>query len=141
MERGTEQEAGAASDPIPSNSGSRLPGGFGSAEALTALGAIGRRLLWLLPVYLAGRAGLSVGFVVAGVALYMGWRSRRLNKERSLQTAGKVLGDEEVTVKSAMDLGRSLGRNELPAWVRVPRPCPKCISCRNLRLVNCSFPG
>ncbi|KAG8129456.1 hypothetical protein E2320_016152 [Naja naja] len=115
MERGTEQEAGA-SDPIPSSSGSRLPGGFGSAEALTALGAIGRRLLWLLPVYLAGRAGLSVGFVVAGVALYMGWRSRRLSKERSLQTAGKILGEEEVTVKSAVDLGRSLGRNELPAW-------------------------
>uniref|UniRef100_A0A670YIA7 Extended synaptotagmin 1 n=1 Tax=Pseudonaja textilis TaxID=8673 RepID=A0A670YIA7_PSETE len=108
------------SDPIPSSSGSRLPGGFGSAEALTALGAIGRRLLWLLPVYLAGRAGLSVGFVVAGVALYMGWRSRRLNKERSLQTAGKILGEEEVTVKSAVDLGRSLGRNELPAWVSFP---------------------
>lgn len=122
MERGTEQEAGP-SDPIPSSSGSRLPGGFTSTEALTALGAIGRRLLWLLPVYLAGRAGLSVGFVVAGVALYMGWRSRRLGKERSLQTAGKILGDEEVTVKSAVDLGRSLGRNELPAWVRVPRPC------------------
>uniref|UniRef100_A0A8C6VGQ6 Extended synaptotagmin-1 n=1 Tax=Naja naja TaxID=35670 RepID=A0A8C6VGQ6_NAJNA len=119
MERGTEQEAGA-SDPIPSSSGSRLPGGFGSAEALTALGAIGRRLLWLLPVYLAGRAGLSVGFVVAGVALYMGWRSRRLSKERSLQTAGKILGEEEVTVKSAVDLGRSLGRNELPAWVSFP---------------------
>ncbi|XP_039182683.1 extended synaptotagmin-1 [Crotalus tigris] len=119
MERGTEQEVGA-SDPIPSSSGSRLPGGFGSAEALTALGAIGRRLLWLLPVYLAGRAGLSVGFVVAGVALYMGWRSRRLSKERSLQTAGKVLGDEEVTVKSAMELGRSLSRNELPAWVSFP---------------------
>uniref|UniRef100_A0A670YIU2 Extended synaptotagmin-1 n=1 Tax=Pseudonaja textilis TaxID=8673 RepID=A0A670YIU2_PSETE len=119
MERPTEQEAGP-SDPIPSSSGSRLPGGFGSAEALTALGAIGRRLLWLLPVYLAGRAGLSVGFVVAGVALYMGWRSRRLNKERSLQTAGKILGEEEVTVKSAVDLGRSLGRNELPAWVSFP---------------------
>lgn len=128
MERGTEQEAGP-SDPIPPSSGSRLPGGFSSAEALTALGAIGRRLLWLLPVYLAGRAGLSVGFVVAGVALYMGWRSRRLGKERSLQTAGQILGDEEVTVRSAVDLGRSLGQNELPAWVRVPRPCPKCVSC------------
>ncbi|KAM6468929.1 extended synaptotagmin-1 [Liasis olivaceus] len=122
MERGPEREAGAPG-PVPavsSGSGSRLPGGFGSAEALAALGAIGRRLLWLLPVYLAGRAGLSVGFVVAGVALYMGWRSRRLGKERSLQAAELFLGDEEVTMKSATDLGRSLGRSELPAWVSFP---------------------
>ncbi|XP_063149752.1 extended synaptotagmin-1 isoform X2 [Candoia aspera] len=122
MERGPEQEA-EAPDPVPavsSSSGSRLPGGFGSAEALVALGAIGRRLLWLLPVYLAGRAGLSVGFVVAGVALYMGWRSRRQGKERSLQAAELLLGDEEVTMKSATGLGRSLGQSELPAWVSFP---------------------
>uniref|UniRef100_A0A8D2JB81 Extended synaptotagmin 1 n=1 Tax=Varanus komodoensis TaxID=61221 RepID=A0A8D2JB81_VARKO len=101
------------------SSGSRLPGGIGSAEALAALGAIGRRLLWLLPVYLAGRAGLSLGFVVAGVALYMGWRGRRMGKERSLRAAGLLLGDEEAAV-SATNLGRSLGQSELPAWVSFP---------------------
>uniref|UniRef100_A0A6J0T2K6 Extended synaptotagmin-1 isoform X3 n=1 Tax=Pogona vitticeps TaxID=103695 RepID=A0A6J0T2K6_9SAUR len=125
MEPDREQDT-AAPDPGPevpagpsTGSGSRLPGGIGSAEALAALGAIGRRLLWLLPVYLAGRAGLSLGFVVAGVALYMGWRSRRLSKERSLRAAGLLLGDEEATV-SATHLGRSLGQRELPAWVSFP---------------------
>uniref|UniRef100_A0A8D2J617 Extended synaptotagmin 1 n=1 Tax=Varanus komodoensis TaxID=61221 RepID=A0A8D2J617_VARKO len=121
MEQGPEQEAAApAADPGPEvSSGSRLPGGIGSAEALAALGAIGRRLLWLLPVYLAGRAGLSLGFVVAGVALYMGWRGRRMGKERSLRAAGLLLGDEEAAV-SATNLGRSLGQSELPAWVSFP---------------------
>lgn len=128
MEPGPEKEAlepepgpGAP----PASSASRGFGGIGSAEALTALGAIGRRLLWLLPVYLAGRAGLSLGFVVAGVALYMGWRGRRLGKERSLRAAGLLLGDEEATVSttaSSLGLGRSLGQSELPAWVREMRP-------------------
>ncbi|XP_061470728.1 extended synaptotagmin-1 isoform X1 [Rhineura floridana] len=125
MERAPEQET-VAPGPSPevsssstSTSGSRLPGGIGSAEARAALGAIGRRLLWLLPVYLAGRAGLSLGFVVAGVALYMGWRGRRLSKERSLREAGLFLGNEEAAV-SATRLGRSLGQSELPAWVSFP---------------------
>ncbi|XP_028577189.2 extended synaptotagmin-1 isoform X1 [Podarcis muralis] len=125
MERAPEQEAAAAGAPDPGagvssgSGGSRLPGGIGSAEALAALGAIGRRLLWLLPVYLAGRAGLSLGFVVAGVALYMGWRGRRMSKERSLRAAGLFLGDEEAAL-SATGLGRSLGQSELPAWVSFP---------------------
>ncbi|XP_060620095.1 extended synaptotagmin-1 isoform X1 [Anolis sagrei] len=108
--------------PMPPSGGSRrLPGGLGSAEAMAALGAMGRRLLWLLPVYLAGRAGLSVGFVVAGVALYLGWRGRRRSKEQSLRAAGLVLGDEEAAV-SATALGRSLGQSQsqLPAWVSFP---------------------
>lgn len=110
--------------PSGSAPASRIFGGFGSAEALAALGAIGRRLLWLLPVYLAGRAGLSLGFVVAGVALYMGWRGRRQNKERSLRAAGLLLGDdEEATVSTAagsLGLGRSVRQSELPAWVSFP---------------------
>ncbi|KAL8163633.1 UNVERIFIED_CONTAM: hypothetical protein K2H54_032002 [Gekko kuhli] len=124
MEQSSEKEA-AAPDPgpevPPSGSGSRPRGlgGIGSAEALAALGAVGRRLLWLLPVYLAGRAGLSLGFVVAGVALYMGWKGRRLGKERSLRMAGLLLSDEEGAVSAAATtagLGRSLGKNDLPAW-------------------------
>ncbi|XP_015279134.1 PREDICTED: extended synaptotagmin-1 [Gekko japonicus] len=123
MEQSSEKEAAAPGPEVPpSGSGSRSRGlgGIGSAEALAALGAVGRRLLWLLPVYLAGRAGLSLGFVVAGVALYMGWKGRRLGKERSLRMAGLLLSDEEGAVSAAANtagLGRSLGKNDLPAWV------------------------
>uniref|UniRef100_A0ACB8ELQ1 Uncharacterized protein n=1 Tax=Sphaerodactylus townsendi TaxID=933632 RepID=A0ACB8ELQ1_9SAUR len=124
MERGSGQAAASAAAPGPGpevapSSGfrSRGLGGIGSAETLAALGAVGRRLLWLLPVYLAGRAGLSLGFVVAGVAVYMGWKSRRLGKERSLRRAGLLLSDEEGAVSgaaSSAELG--LGKSDLPAW-------------------------
>lgn len=113
------EQPGHEGAPGASGSGSRSLGGLGSAEALAALGAIGRRLLWLLPVYLAGRAGLSLGFVVAGVALYIGWRGRRLGKERSLRAAGLLLGDaEEATVSAKAGGSAGLGQSELPAWVR-----------------------
>uniref|UniRef100_A0A803T503 Extended synaptotagmin-1 n=1 Tax=Anolis carolinensis TaxID=28377 RepID=A0A803T503_ANOCA len=106
---------GEGGRPVPAGSGaprarlSAPAGGPGSAEALAALGAMGRRLLWLLPVYLAG------------VALYLGWRGRRRSKEQSLRAAGLVLGDEEAAV-SATALGRSLGQSQsqLPAWVSFP---------------------
>uniref|UniRef100_A0A8D0L305 Extended synaptotagmin 1 n=1 Tax=Sphenodon punctatus TaxID=8508 RepID=A0A8D0L305_SPHPU len=99
-------------DPGPS------PGGLSSAEALAALGAFGRRLLWLLPVYLAGRSGLSVGFVLLGLAVYLGWKGARRGKERSLLAAKLLLGDERAAVR-ATAAGAGLGR-ELPAWVNFP---------------------
>uniref|UniRef100_A0A803T3P6 Extended synaptotagmin 1 n=1 Tax=Anolis carolinensis TaxID=28377 RepID=A0A803T3P6_ANOCA len=110
-----EGSPGEGGRPVPAGSGaprarlSAPAGGPGSAEALAALGAMGRRLLWLLPVYLAG------------VALYLGWRGRRRSKEQSLRAAGLVLGDEEAAV-SATALGRSLGQSQsqLPAWVSFP---------------------
>ncbi|EHB06548.1 Extended synaptotagmin-1 [Heterocephalus glaber] len=93
------------------------PGGPGAgSEALAVLTSFVRRLLVLVPVYLAGAAGLSVGFVVFGLALYLGWRRVRDEKERSLRAARQLLDDEErLTAKTLY-----LSHRELPAWVSFP---------------------
>lgn len=93
------------------------PAGPGArSEALAVLTSFVRRLLVLVPVYLAGAAGLSVGFVVFGLALYLGWRRVRDEKERSLRAARQLLDDEErLTAKTLY-----LSQRELPAWVSHP---------------------
>lgn len=86
--------------------------GAGS-EALAVLTSFGRRLLVLVPVYLAGAAGFSVGFVLFGLALYLGWRRVRDGKERSLRAARQLLDDEErITAETLY-----MSHRELPAWV------------------------
>lgn len=80
------------------------------------LSSFGRRLLVLVPVYLAGAMGLSVGFVLFGLALYLGWRRVREEKERSLRVARQLLDDEErLTAKTLY-----MSHRELPAWVSFP---------------------
>ncbi|XP_010643001.1 extended synaptotagmin-1 [Fukomys damarensis] len=93
------------------------PAGPGAgSEVLAVLTSFARRLLVLVPVYLAGAAGLSVGFVVFGLALYLGWRRVRDEKERSLLAARQLLDDEErLTAKTLY-----LSHRELPAWVSFP---------------------
>ncbi|XP_006859477.1 PREDICTED: extended synaptotagmin-1 isoform X1 [Chrysochloris asiatica] len=93
------------------------PAGPGAAgEALAVLTSFGRRLLVLVPVYLAGAMGLSVGFVLFGLALYLGWRRVRDEKERSLRAARQLLDDEErLTAKTLY-----MSHRELPAWVSFP---------------------
>ncbi|XP_030410600.1 extended synaptotagmin-1 isoform X1 [Gopherus evgoodei] len=93
--------------------------GPGSGEALAALAAFGKLLLSLAPVYVAGRLGLSLGFVLLGLALYAGWRAARRAKERSLRAARRLLQDEERHV-SAAAAGLCLSARELPAWVSFP---------------------
>uniref|UniRef100_A0A8C8SLZ6 Extended synaptotagmin-1 n=1 Tax=Pelusios castaneus TaxID=367368 RepID=A0A8C8SLZ6_9SAUR len=92
------------------------PGPAGPAEALFAFGKL---LLRLAPVYLAGRLGLSLGFVLLGLALYAGWRASRQGKEQSLRAASRLLEDEERHV-SAAAAGLYLSPRELPAWVSFP---------------------
>lgn len=98
----------------PDLSSGNQPAGPGAAgEALAVLTSFGRRLLVLVPVYLAGAVGLSVGFVVFGLALYLGWRRVRDEKERSLRVARQLLDDEErLTAKTLY-----MSHRELPAWV------------------------
>ncbi|XP_038607996.1 extended synaptotagmin-1 [Tachyglossus aculeatus] len=93
------------------------PAGPGSAsEALPPLGSLGRRLLVLLLAYLAGALGLSLGFVLLGLALYLGWQRVRGGKERSLRAARLLLDDEErITAQTLY-----LSHRELPAWVSFP---------------------
>uniref|UniRef100_A0A452R454 Extended synaptotagmin-1 n=1 Tax=Ursus americanus TaxID=9643 RepID=A0A452R454_URSAM len=110
----------------PDLSSGNQPAGPGAAgEALALLTSFGRRLLVLVPVYLAGAVGLSVGFVLFGLALYLGWRRVRDEKERSLRAARQLLDDEErLTAKTLY-----MSHRELPAWplrivgVKV-HPCP-----------------
>lgn len=98
----------------PEKSSGDQPAGPGAAgEALAVLTSFGRRLLVLVPVYLAGAMGLSVGFVLFGLALYLGWRRVREEKERSLRVARQLLDDEErLTAKTLY-----MSHRELPAWV------------------------
>lgn len=101
----------------PEQSSGDQPAGPGAAgEALAVLTSFGRRLLVLVPVYLAGAMGLSVGFVLFGLALYLGWRRVREEKERSLRVARQLLDDEErLTAKTLY-----MSHRELPAWVSFP---------------------
>lgn len=107
----------------PDLSSGNQPAGPGAAgEALALLTSFGRRLLVLVPVYLAGAVGLSVGFVLFGLALYLGWRRVRDEKERSLRAARQLLDDEErLTAKTLY-----MSHRELPAWVSEHSQC--CIA-------------
>ncbi|XP_016778711.1 extended synaptotagmin-1 isoform X3 [Pan troglodytes] len=111
----TDQPPAAHAKPDPGSGGQ--PAGPGAAgEALAVLTSFGRRLLVLIPVYLAGAVGLSVGFVLFGLALYLGWRRVRDEKERSLRAARQLLDDEEqLTAKTLY-----MSHRELPAWVSFP---------------------
>uniref|UniRef100_A0A8C0LQ83 Extended synaptotagmin-1 n=1 Tax=Canis lupus dingo TaxID=286419 RepID=A0A8C0LQ83_CANLU len=97
-------------------SGNQPAGPGAAAEALALLTSFGRRLLVLVPVYLAGAVGLSVGFVLFGLALYLGWRRVRDGKERSLRAARQLLDDEERLTAQTL----YLSHRELPAWVSFP---------------------
>ncbi|XP_036773394.2 extended synaptotagmin-1 isoform X3 [Manis pentadactyla] len=97
-------------------SGSQRAGPGAASEALALLTSFGRRVLVLVPVYLAGAVGLSVGFVLFGLALYLGWRWVRDQKERSLRVARQLLDDEERLTDETL----CLSHRELPAWVSFP---------------------
>lgn len=123
MERSPEEGAGPepSGQPPATDSTRERDGGSGvppagpgaASEALAVLTSFGRRLLVLVPVYLAGAAGLSVGFVLFGLALYLGWRRVRDGKERSLRAARQLLDDEErITAETLY-----MSHRELPAWV------------------------
>lgn len=121
MEHSPEEGAGPEPSGQPPAAESTRDGGSGvppagpgaASEALAVLTSFGRRLLVLVPVYLAGAAGLSVGFVLFGLALYLGWRRVRDGKERSLRAARQLLDDEErITAETLY-----MSHRELPAWV------------------------
>ncbi|KAM6152979.1 extended synaptotagmin-1 isoform 1-T1 [Erethizon dorsatum] len=106
----------AAHEKLDPDSGLPPAGPGAGSEVLAVLTSFARRLLVLVPVYLAGATGLSLGFVVFGLALYLGWRRVRDEKERSLRAARQLLDDEErLTAKTLY-----LSQRELPAWVSFP---------------------
>ncbi|XP_027710821.1 extended synaptotagmin-1 [Vombatus ursinus] len=114
-EEPTKQDPNPAEPPPPPpQQQQQQPGAAG--EALAVLSSFGRRLLVLVPVYLAGALGLSVGFVLFGLALYLGWRRVRGEKERSLRAARQLLDNEEKLTAQTL----YLSHRELPAWVSFP---------------------
>uniref|UniRef100_A0A8C4L4X3 Extended synaptotagmin-1 n=1 Tax=Equus asinus asinus TaxID=83772 RepID=A0A8C4L4X3_EQUAS len=123
MERSPGDDSSPSPSPPPTahtkpnpSSGNQPAAPSAAGEALAVLSSFGRRLLVLVPVYLAGAIGLSVGFVLFGLALYLGWRRVRDKKERSLRVARQLLDDEEqLTAKTLY-----MSHRELPAWVSFP---------------------
>lgn len=141
MERSPEEGPGPSGQPPAADitgdgDSGVLPAGPGAAsEALAALTSFGRRLLVLVPVYLAGASGLSVGFVLFGLALYLGWRRVRDGKERSLRAARQLLDDEErITAKTLY-----MSHRELPAWVSY-HVSPCCSQCSFFLVPQLGFP-
>uniref|UniRef100_A0A8C4L267 Extended synaptotagmin 1 n=1 Tax=Equus asinus asinus TaxID=83772 RepID=A0A8C4L267_EQUAS len=116
MERSPGDDSSPSPSPPNPSSGNQPAAPSAAGEALAVLSSFGRRLLVLVPVYLAGAIGLSVGFVLFGLALYLGWRRVRDKKERSLRVARQLLDDEEqLTAKTLY-----MSHRELPAWVSFP---------------------
>ncbi|XP_040197030.1 extended synaptotagmin-1 isoform X2 [Rana temporaria] len=85
-------------------------------ELVSGLWALGQTLLFLLPVYLCGYMGLSIVFVIVGLAVYMGWKSKRHGKWNRLQLALDTLQNEEAVTATTI----SITKTELPSWVNFP---------------------
>lgn len=82
-------------------------------ELVSGVWALGQTLLFLLPVYLCGYMGLSIVFVIVGLAVYMGWKSKRQGKWNRLQSALDTLQNEEAVTATTI----SITKTELPSWV------------------------
>lgn len=92
------------------------PPSMSGSELVSGLWALGRTLLFLLPVYLCGYLGLSIVFVILGLAAYMGWKGKRQGKWNRLQTALDTLQNEEAVTATTIFMTKT----ELPSWVTFP---------------------
>ncbi|KAM5151896.1 extended synaptotagmin-3 [Mantella aurantiaca] len=95
--------------------------GFGDPQ-IRALGdpvlavarVVGRVLLLLLPVYIVGRLGLSVTWLLFGLFLWTFWNRNKKSKMARLRAAWELLDNESLQVT------RGLNGQQLPAWVNFP---------------------
>ncbi|XP_066527383.1 extended synaptotagmin-1 [Hoplias malabaricus] len=85
-------------------------------QAVAVLFGFGKCLLALLPVYLAGYFGLSLSFVLFGLAVYVGWRQHRDGKQARLNSALYALHSETYFTSGSV----FSKRRDLPAWVNFP---------------------
>ncbi|XP_018416296.1 PREDICTED: extended synaptotagmin-1 [Nanorana parkeri] len=92
------------------------PPAVSGSELVSTLWTLGRTLLFLLPVYLCGYLGLSVVFVILGLAVYLGWKGTRQGKWTRLQSAIDTLQNEEAVTASTI----FMTKKELPSWVTFP---------------------
>ncbi|MEE6471476.1 hypothetical protein FKM82_009281 [Ascaphus truei] len=86
------------------------------SELVSSLLTLGRTVLLLLPVYLCGYFGLSVVFMILGLAVYLGWKGSRQNKEKNFKSAMETLLKEESITASTI----FMNKKELPSWVTFP---------------------
>nr|XP_056717137.1 extended synaptotagmin-3 [Euleptes europaea] len=125
---GAEAAAAAAGEGVPGGAGPGPERGASGAELLRLLGELkppawvvrevawygARLLLYLAPVYLAGRLGLSASWLLLGWLLWSCWRRNRRGKRARLLAALGLLEDERTAI------GRGVALQHLPAWVHFP---------------------
>lgn len=92
------------------------PPAASGSELVSGVWVLGRTLLFLLPVYLCGYLGLSVMFVILGLAVYLGWKGTRQGKWTRLEKALETLQNEEAVTATTI----FMSKKELPSWVTFP---------------------
>ncbi|XP_018094130.1 extended synaptotagmin-3 isoform X2 [Xenopus laevis] len=85
------------------------------AEALYGLGRpLFLALLYLFPVYLCGRLGLSITWLLFGIFLWMFWKRNKKFKLARIRAAWDLHENEKLGVT------RGLNPQQLPVWVNFP---------------------
>lgn len=118
---GDPQKSPAESDPKKRVSDSPQFQGFGDPQ-IRALGdpvlalvrTVARVLLLLVPVYVVGRLGLSVTWLLLGLFLWTFWNRNKKSKLARLRAAWELLDNE------CLEVTRGLNGQQLPAWVNFP---------------------
>nr|XP_014341078.1 PREDICTED: extended synaptotagmin-3-like [Latimeria chalumnae] len=108
----SSSSSGGGSEPSDLEEGEQ-PGAVNQL-VLEMLVYLGRALVYLFPVYLAGYLGLSLSWVLLGLFLWMSWRRKRKGKQGRLTNALELLEDEKVTI------AKQISQQELPPWVTFP---------------------
>ncbi|KAM3916160.1 extended synaptotagmin-3 [Leptodactylus fuscus] len=99
-------------DPSPGDPQGVRPG---SADPLLgSLLPLFRVLLLLLPVYICGRFGFGLSWVLFGLFLWIFWNRNKKFKLARMRAAWELLENE------ALEVTRGLSDRELPAWVNFP---------------------
>ncbi|XP_040296900.1 extended synaptotagmin-3 [Bufo bufo] len=73
-----------------------------------------RALGLLLPVYLCGRIGLGLSWILLGLFLWIFWNRNKKSKLARMRAAWELLENESLEVT------RGLSAHQLPAWVNFP---------------------
>ncbi|CAN2389070.1 Extended, partial [Pristimantis euphronides] len=79
-----------------------------------ALWPLLRLLLLLLPVYVCGRLGFGVSWLLLGLFLWIFWNRNKKSKLARMRAAWELLENESLEVT------RGLRTQQLPAWVNFP---------------------
>nr|DBA19527.1 TPA: hypothetical protein GDO54_015349 [Pyxicephalus adspersus] len=109
----SEQKSGVSAVPQVQRFGDPQIRALGD-PVLSVVRSVCRVLLLLLPVYVVGRLGLSVTWLLIGLFLWTFWNRNKKNKLARLRAAWGLLDNESLEVT------RGLNGQQLPAWVNFP---------------------